>query len=274
MKRLKVSPFVSLGTVFGLMLWLAPFYPTWADTSQSTADFLKKLNGYYYCLSRAGLKNYHCDLSCSLSPDSEKSLRAAGVYNEKLWEALKSFRFSIDDTSGQPISIQGAQPPQTGNVALDSRIAKLDENILEAVKAFSQFWKAFVVEPLNDPADLEQGNLKFQRLSDGFQVTQADPAAGTVAVIFDKKGKMLEFSMEGNGPKTIVKPDFVYAARGYVLQGLSFTGSDASQDCKLEYGLESGFWMPKNLTLRVQLQEMPSADIELLFDFYNYQINK
>ncbi len=244
-----------------------------ADTSKSTVTFLKKLNGYYYCLSREGLKSYHCDLSCSLSKASEQSLRSAGIYDEKLWEAVKSFRFSIDDASGQPISIQGAQAPKTGDVELDGRIAKLDENILEAVKAFSQFWKAFVVEPLNDPADLEQGNLKFQRLSEGFRVTQADLSGGTVSVSFDKKGKMVEFSMEGNGPKTIVKPDFEYSSRGYVLDGMVFTGTDISQDCKLEYDRQDVFWMPKSLTLRIQLPGTPGADIELQFGFDNYRIN-
>src|SRR5580693_3369212 len=144
-----------------------------AGTSASTAEFLKKLNGYYYCLSREGVKNYKCDLICSLSPESEKSLMAQGIYDEKLWEAVKGFRFSVEDVSGQPISIQGAEPLKTGDSGLDGRIVQLDGNILESVRAFSQFWKAFVVEPLNDPADLEQGNLKFQRLADGFKVTQA-----------------------------------------------------------------------------------------------------
>lgn len=261
-------------SVFPVMCLLLAVAPLRAETSQSTADFLKKLNGYYYCLSREGLKNYHCDLSCSLSPDAEKSLQSKGIYDEKLWEAVKLFRFSVDDTSGQPISIQAALPPKTGDAELDGRVAKLDENILEAAKAFSQFWKAFVVEQLNDPADLAQGTLKFQRLPDGFKVTQADPSGGTVSVSFDKKGKMLEFSMEGNGPKTTVKPDFVYSSKGYLLQGMVFAGTDADEDCKLAYVTEGTFWMPKNLTLKVQLQGMPGIDIELLFNFLNYRLNQ
>jgi hypothetical protein len=247
---------------------------TRAGTSASTADFLKKLNGYYYCLSREGVKNYKCDLSCSLSPESEKTLMSKGIYDEKFWESVKGFRFSVEDVSGQPISIQGAELPKTGDAGLDGRIAQLDGNVLESVRAFSQFWKAFVVEPLNDPADLEQGNLKFQRLADGFKVTQADPSGGIVAVYFDKKGKMREFTMEGNGSKTTVTPDFVYSSKGYLLQGMVFTTADASEDCKLEYGTEDNFWMPKSLNLRVQLPGMTGAAIGLIFNFEHYQVNQ
>src|SRR5580658_1038070 len=118
-----------------------------AGTSASTAEFLKKLNGYYYCLSREGVKNYKCDLNCSLSPESEKALMAKGIYDEKLWEAVKGFQFSVEDASGQPISIQGAAPPKTGDAGLDGRIAQLDGNILESVRAFSSFWRALWVGP-------------------------------------------------------------------------------------------------------------------------------
>ncbi len=273
MKRSKSGFFIFLFAVFGFAIWLSAPFLLRAETSKSTADFLKKLNGYYYCLSREGVKNYHCELSCSLSGDVKKNLQSMGIYDEKLWEAVKGFRFSVNDTIGQPISIVAAQPAPTGDAQLDGRVVKLDENILEVVKAFSQFWKAFVVEPLNDPSDLEQGNLKFQRLSDGFQVSQADPSGGNVAVTFDKKGKMLLFSMEGNGPKTLVKPDFVYSSRGYVLQSMVFTGSDASQECTIQYGMENGLWMPKNLTFQVQLPGIPGTNIELLFNFINYRIN-
>jgi hypothetical protein len=245
-----------------------------AGTSASTVDFLKKLNGYYYCLSREGVKKYKCDLICSLSPESEKSLMAQGIYDEKLWEAVKGFRFSVEDVSGQPISIQGAEPLKTGDSGLDGRIVQLDGNILESVRAFSQFWKAFVVEPLNDPADLEQGNLKFQRLADGFKVTQADPSGGMVAVSFDKKGKMVQFTMEENGSKTTVTPDFVYSAKGYLLQGMVFTGADTNEDCQLRYGTQGSFWMPKSLNLSVQLPGMSGAAIGLIFNFDHYQVNQ
>ncbi len=260
-------------SVLPLICLLLAVAPVQADTSKSTTEFLKKLNGYYYCLSREGLKSYHCDLSCSLTPDSEKSLQSKGIYDEKLWEAAKGFRFSVDDVSGQPISIKGIQPAKTGDPGLDARVVQLDQNVLEAVRAFSQFWKAFVVEPLNDPSDLEQGTLKFQRLAEGFKVSQPDPSGGMVAVTFDKKGKMTEFSMEGNGSKTIVKPDFIYSSKGYLLAGMIFSAADVQQECKLDYGIQGVFWMPKDLTLIVQLPGMPGAGIELFFNFSGYQVN-
>lgn len=244
----------------------------WGAASKSTVDFLQKLNGYYYCLSKEGLKSYHCELSCGLSAASQKELESQGLYEPKLWGALKSFHLSMDDGAGRPLSIVGTQAPKTGDAALDARVDKLNENILEAARTFSQFWKGFVVEPLNDPNDVNQGNLKFQKETNGFKVIQGDASSGMTGS-FDMKGKLLELSAQGEAGPTTVKPDFIYSQKGYLLRGISLHGPQVEQSCRLAYGVQGRYWLPKALTVRVRLPGLTNADIELDFTFSNYKVS-
>jgi hypothetical protein len=248
--------------------------PSQAATGNGTAEFLKKLNGYYYCLSREGLKDFHCDLSCSLSPDSEKKLRAKKIYDKDLWASLGQLRFSVDGASGQPASIQSQEPPSTGSKELDDRVAKLNGEILEILKAFFSSWQAFGVESLNDPADIDRGNLKYQKDADGFKIIQNDPNGGVITGSFDKKGKLLQLTAGGADSATTVQTDFTYTAKGYLLKGLAITAPGVDQNCRVTYGLVGSFWMPKGLGVGVRLPEAQTADIGLIFNFSNYQVNR
>jgi hypothetical protein len=256
---------------FSILLW--PGARSWAAASPAVANFLGKLNGYYYCLSQQGLRNYHGELACSLSPDSEKSLQAKGAYDAKLWGAVKNFRFSVDDQAGGSISVQGVASAPTGNSKLDAKVGKLNDDLLEDLKAFFQFWKASTVEPLNAPSDMAQNDFKFTKDAKGFYVLETVPGGVTVNASFDPKGKMNGFSMDDNGGKTSYNPDFLYTKKGYLLMGFSLDSAGSMGDYRLKYGVVDRFWMPAAMTLKTKLPGTTHS-VSVLFNFSNFKVNQ
>src|ERR1035438_2075601 len=152
----------------GLFLAVSPA----GATGKETAQFLKKLNGYYYCLSRDGLQNYSFEMDCALEEKSKKELLARGAFDKKLWAAVQGLHLRLEDGVDRPLEVEGSGVLKTGKPALDARIEKLDEDILQALKAFFQFWKGITLEPLNDPRDIDQGTLKYQKGAQGFKILQ------------------------------------------------------------------------------------------------------
>ncbi len=249
--------------LFILSLW--PAIPSLAATSATTAAFLVKLNGYYYCLAQEGLKNYHCDVT--LSPLSTRAGSA-------LRRAARGLRFTVDDSVTDATSVQGSAAPATGNASVDPRVAKLQQTLLDALKTFLQSWKSFAMEPLNDPADMEKSDLKFKRLDDGFQVLQTDPLGGTLTGTFDKKGKMLELLIQEGGPKTLIQPEFMNTQKGYLLTGLRFKAGGVDQSFKVKYGVADRYWLPQDLTARVKLENAGAKNADLHFHFSGYRVNQ
>ncbi len=256
---------------FSALLW--PTAHAWAAASPAVTAFLGKLNGYYYCLSQQGLRNYHGELACSLSPDSVKSLKAKGAYDAKLWGAVKNFRFSVDDQAGGSISVQGVASSPTGNSKLDAKIGKLNDNLLGALKAFFQFWKASTVEPLNAPSDMAQNDFKFTKDANGFYVLETVPGGVKVNASFDPKGKMNGFSIDDNGNKSSYTPDFLYSKKGYLLMGFLLDSAGSKGDYRLKYGVVDRFWMPTTMTLKMKLPGTTHS-VAVLFDFSNYKVNQ
>ncbi len=248
-----------------LSLFFWPGIPSLAATSATTAAFLVKLNGYYYCLAQEGLKNYHCDIT--LSPDSSGA-------DTDLWKAAQGLKFTVDDSVTDATSVQGSAAPATGDASLDARVVKLQQILLDALKTFLQSWKSFVMEPLNDPADMEKSDIKFKRTDNGFQVLQTDPVGGNMTGKFDKKGKMLEFLVQEGGSQVLIQPDFKNTPKGYLLSGMRFKAGDVDQEFKVDYGVVDPYWMPQDLTVRVNLEDLGSGDADLHFHFSGYRVNQ
>ena len=237
--------------------------PVLAATSASTVAFLKKLNSYYYCLSREGLKNYHCDIVLSDIPSGGDAA---------LWNAEKGTRFTVDDSVTDATSVQGFPAPSTGDAKLDARVTKLQQVLLDSLKTFLQSWKSFAMEPLNDPADMEKNDLKFTKSESGFKVAQTD-ASGTMLVgAFDKKGKLTEFSIQDSASKTVVDPGFTNTQKGYLLTSMGFKAADTDQTFKVGYGVVDRYWLPKDMSVQVNLAG--AGDVELHFHFSNYRVNQ
>lgn len=246
----------------------------WAQTTPSTVKFLAKLNGYYYCLSRAGIANYSCDLTCTLADRSASQLKARNLFDVKFWKALEGFRYSVVDVSGASISILGNVPARTGDPKFDEKVSNLNLATLMSIKNFFDFWKALVVEPLNDPTDLNQGNLKFVQKDDGFQVVQSIPSGAKMTGIFDKKGKLLQLVTESGKSRMTAESDFIYTKKGYLLRGLRIMGPGVGQTCIIDYGIQGKFWMPKTLSIQVQVPEVTKTYLEIRFSLSDYRINQ
>lgn len=262
-----------------LVFWAAALFlilwsNSWAQTSPSTVRFLTKLNGYYYCLSRAGISNYSCDLTCTLADRSVSQLKARNLFDPKYWKAMEGFRYSVVDVSGAPISILGSTPARTGDPKFDGKVSNLNLATLMSIKNFFDFWKALVVEPLNDPADLNQGNLKFVQKDDGFQVVQSIPSGANMTGVFDKKGKLLQLVTESGKSRSTAETDFIYTKKGYLLRGLRIMGPGVGQTCVLDYGVQGKFWMPKTLGIQVQAPEVTKSYLEISVKLSNYRINQ
>ncbi len=260
--------------LLALSLWSVLGVSAHAQTSLSTVKFLTKLNGYYYCLSRAGVDDYSCDVTCTLSAKTASQLKAQNLYDPKFWKAMEGFRYSVVDVSGASISILGRAPARTGDRAFDERVSNLNLTTLIAFKSFLDFWKALGVEPLNDPSDINQGNLKFIQTADGFQVLQAIPSGDSMTGFFDKKGKLLQLVSVSGKNKTTIEPAFIYTAKGYLLRGFRITGPGVSQTCVIDYGVQGKYWMPKTLSIKVFVPEVSKTFIEILFTVSNYRINQ
>lgn len=247
------------------VIFLGTISLSFAATSATTAEFLKKLNGYYYCLSQEGLRTYHCDVALSDAPSGGDTA---------LWAAVQKTRFTVDDSVADATSVQGFPAPPTGDAQLDARVAKLQQILLESLKTFLQSWKSFVMEPLNDPADMEKTDLRFKREESGFKVAQTDSSGEMLVGSFDKKGKLLEFLIQEGGAKTVVQPDFTNTQKGYLLTSLLFRSADVDQTFKVEYGVVGRYWLPKVLSVRVNLADWGAGDAELHFHFSNYRVNQ
>lgn len=236
-----------------------------AATSASTAEFLKKLNGYYYCLSQDGLKTYHCDVTLSGTP--------SGV-DAALWGAAQKTWFKVDDSVTDATSVQEVPASPSGNAQLDARVTILQQVLLDSLKTFLQSWKSFVMEPLNDPADMEKSDLKFIREENGFKVAQTDSAGAMLVGSFDKKGKLQEFLIQDGGSKTVVDPGFTNTQKGYLLTSLLFKAADTNQEFKVGYGVEGRYWLPKDMSVKVNLGDAGAGEVELRFHFSNYRVNQ
>jgi hypothetical protein len=86
------------------------------------------------------------------------------------------------------------------------------------------------------------------------------------------KGKLLEMSLPGDSGEVSIKPSFIYTKKGYLLQGLTMTTPQTQQAFALTYGVQSRFWMPGAMSLRLRLQGLTNTDIELVFGFVNYKV--
>lgn len=260
-----------MNKIFIKFSWLAFFLLpglSRAATSASTAEFLKKLNGYYYCLSQEGLQKYHCEVTCS--PDAS----TATGDDAKLWEAAKSLHFTVDDSNTDATSVQGLAAHSTGDADLDARVGKLQQMLLDSLKTFLESWKSFVMEPLNDPADMAKSNLKFKRTETGFDVIQLDPSGDVLTASFDKKGKILEFVVQQGASKTDIQPEFTNSQKGYLMTGMAFKAAGVEQEFKVEYGVVGGYWLPKVLKVQVNLGAAGAGNVELSFNFDNYRVNQ
>jgi len=246
-----------------LAFWILA--PAMAATSASTVAFLKKLNSYYYCLSQEGLKNYHCDINLSDAPSGGDAA---------LWKAVQKAGFTVDDSVTDATSVQGFPAPPTGDAPLDARVAKLQQILLDSLKTFLQSWKSFAMEPLNDPADMEKNDLKFKREESGFKVAQTDSSGTMLVGSFDKKGKLTEFLIQDSSSKTVVDPGFTNTQKGYLLTSLIFKAADTNQEFKVGYGVVDRYWLPKDLSIKVNLGDAGAGDVELHFHFSNYRVNQ
>ena len=84
----------SMGKIIFLSVFFSPVF-SGAKTELKTVDFLNKINTYYYCLLKNGLKNIRCEVSLTL-PDRELN-QIRSKYGAELnsGKGIKDFRFNV-----------------------------------------------------------------------------------------------------------------------------------------------------------------------------------
>src|ERR1017187_3235782 len=124
-------------------LWLCAAWAG-AQTDAQTAEYIQRLNKYYYCLSREGLKSFQCDATATFSGQLPPGFR--NDWKDFDWQKSQT-RYVFSYLGGEVLPIlasasDGGDPQATP--------AKL-RNTVNLVNLLLLSWGAFETMPFYDP---------------------------------------------------------------------------------------------------------------------------
>jgi hypothetical protein len=156
-----------------LLFILLAARPAHAGTDQKTVDFLKKLDLYYYCPGREGLKGFTCDLKVTTSPLYKDSLFKLGCA-AKVLAALDGRIIRLTFNINGKRNLNVVLPKKSADSAFDDSPKEQMLNIAKNLDPVLKTLDGDVFQPLYGLNDFK-GNCTVASTADGFVLRQTSP---------------------------------------------------------------------------------------------------
>ncbi len=242
--------------------------PAWADDFDM-ASYLQRLDRYYYCFSREGLKSFQAKATVALSGQLPKGM--AGAWRDFDWqETHPQFDFSYVGSGIMPIlsfSSNGGDPQATPErVRLLSNMAN---SLLE-------IWGGFVASPLFVPPSKK---FSYRITRDGgaaFTIVQKTPKT-TVTMDFDERSLGKKMVIQVLGETRELQLDFLPSPQGALPQHIGMQirmpmdNIPVAMDLVIQYQPVEGYPLPASLTF---YQRSPGQLFQATFTLADYEVQQ
>jgi hypothetical protein len=250
------------------ILILFASWPAYAGTDQKTIDFLEKLNRYYFCLSREGLKNFSADIAFSLTPECEQAMPESKTKIPFITTSNK-LRFRVFCSSDSTPTVTLVPPVPSGSARLDSAVMKTGEMFRAMIEGAIQTWTEQVFKPLHDQQTYDRGCV-VQKTATGFSVIDTDKKGNLI----ESQGKSLGYSGTINGTAVSSKSDYMKTDKGLLATGYAADIQGMNMAVTFEYGTVGGFWLLKSLLSKMTGPQLPGNNLSFVLTFSNYKLNQ
>jgi hypothetical protein len=260
-----------------------------ADTDSKTVDFLNKVNGYYYSLSRDGFKGFQCRVTLTLSDPLINIAKTKYQLDENMIRALQNIEFAVSCDPENPSPVTLVSPEPSGDV---KNWIHFEEVFRNGLQDFMKNWEWLVVGPVFGPKQFAEP-LLVQNKADGFEVS-LDKKITNLVFDFDQKAKLRSFTanktklgdkfitgIKGTSLLSSLKPEFISDSKGFVLGGYFYTGGYGINEeyennrFKINYEIMNRFWLPQKVNWESQcFQKKFNDSFTMTFNFTDYKINQ
>ncbi len=260
---------------FILLMILGFVRPLGAETDPQTVQFLKKLNLYYYCPSREGLKGFTCDLTVSVSEGYKKSLMGLGV-DAKLAKALDGQKLTLSVAADGKYTLDTVTPVPSGDVHFDSELNLQLAHIRKDLQSVIETWVNDVFEPGFDQ-DSFNNDCTVVKGPNGFTVEETILQDGSLLKMdYDSKSKLEKITAVKNGTALLImKLSYSPQPNGYQMD--SYSGEmpkmKLSESDTFTYGSVEGYRLPLRVVKKVQMPPTLEEGTSITCDFSNYSLS-
>jgi len=246
-------------------------WPAHAATDQKTIDFLEKINRYYYCLNREGLKNFSADISISLTPECEQALPETKTKKPFITTSNK-LKFSVFCSSNSTPTITLIPPASSGSAQFDSAVMKSGEMFRSMIEGATQTWTEQVFKPLHDQQTYARGCV-VQKTANGFSVIN-NGDQGTLTEYFDPQGTATGCSGTINGTSISSKNSYSKTSKGLLATGYTADIQGMNMAITFKYETVGGFWLLKSMLCKMTGPQLPGNNISFVLTFSKYKLNQ
>ena len=246
-----------------------------ATTDQATIDFLNKLDGHYYCLTREGLQGFQAGIRCSVFEDYLKQCSTKYGPGDKRVQELEKIRFSFSYSGKDELSFAVNSFEPSGDGDFDAIVEKMIGVVKGAFQQNIYPWRANVLEPVFGEDDFTRFDLKVKKKDGGYIIYSAGDEP--VSEYVDGQWRIYDVEADSEAAIPSCKLQYVDSPKGMILSETTSEIPKRSTEVntKLEYRAVDGFMMPKRMSVHMKKNGAAGdTDLNVVFDFVDYRINK
>jgi hypothetical protein len=248
---------------------LALSIPVGAQTDPKTAEFLNKVNLYYYCLNREGLKSLTCEVTFDL-PGLIGQIAQKKGGDPTQFNNVPKQKYKVTVKRNGDVKIDYAWPKTKRGSDFKKMLVEVTQGAGEALKGFLEGLTAVNFRPLFTPEDLAKNKYQVQTKDYGF-----DANAVNTNMRFDKQVRLTELVTPGTATSS---PDFKFdylavPQKGWLVSGFTETASQISLHAQMDYQTVGKYQLPKTLTITNQSPDPDVSGTSMVFQFTDYRLN-
>lgn len=259
-----------------LVLWMAlTEVSAQTKTDTKTIEFLKKLDLFYYCPSREGLKDFTCDLVCTTSQTYKDSLYKLGC-DAKVLAALDGHIIKLTVGQSNKYKLNVMLPPKSADPDFDAKIKEQLTDIAKNLDPVIDTWNGDVFQPMYGPDDFKMES-SVTLTDDGFVLRRTAKDGSILESYFDKQTKMTRVVGTKNGATIItITYDYFWGPRGFVLNSYSadMPAMNFFEADHFTYGKAGNYWLPLKIVKEVQMGKMFQPGSAITCDVTNYHLKE
>jgi hypothetical protein len=204
--------------IFVLVLSFSATIPSFSATDPQTVQFLEKLNQYYYCLSREGVKGFRGEITMTFSKERRNTY--SKVFGKKIAGLIESEKFSTSVTADGLVTINPEIKipidDPSDNLAVENEL----NSHIDIIKMTLNYWALFMLNPLNGQSNYDNGCI-VENNSDGFSVLEKRGDFETTCY-YDKNAKM-KIMVSKKAGRILRKKKLIFtkSSKGYVFEGIA-----------------------------------------------------
>ncbi len=242
-----------------------------ASTDAKTIEFMKKLNLYYYCLQREGLRNFTCDVAFKFPP-SFKNNTVIQKRGPEWLATMEKLRCKASLSDDGTLSVTLLPPPATGDSATDQAVLSSAESFRKMALDATTSWQEAVVKTLYDERDYS-GDCKVQNTADGFTV-EVKKTDSDLTGSFTPQAE--ETSSSGTLGEIPVKSRNRYQSgpKGFIFIGTEGEYGNAHLKVDIENQKVGEFLMPQEIRFAMSGIRAIGGGLEIDLEFSNYLVNQ